>query len=213
MANGVCEKNEDKKGALGMNQIKFGMFMKELRKRNGLTQEQVAERLNVSNRTVSRWETGTNMPDISLLIEIAKIYDVSIPELIDGEKKSEKINEETDEIARKMSDYAEAEKTTILRSVTKESLLGICALAVLTFLELLGSAARGWLFETAHLYCQVFVYVSVMMIFVHTSGLLYQFKRGSIRKRLPKPVLFLFASVVAAAFVCIIWFILSLIFV
>ena len=138
-----------------MNQIKFGMFMKELRKRNGLTQEQVAERLNVSNRTVSRWETGTNMPDISLLIEIAKIYDVSIPELIDGEKKSEKINEETDEIARKMSDYAEAEKTTILRSVTKESLLGICALAVLTFLELLGSAARGWLFETAHLYCQV----------------------------------------------------------
>lgn len=213
MENGVCEKNEDKKGALGMNQIKFGMFMKELRKRNGLTQEQVAERLNVSNRTVSRWETGTNMPDISLLIEIAKIYDVSIPELIDGEKKSEKINEETDEIARKMSDYAEAEKTTILRSVTKESLLGICALAVLTFLELLGSAARGWLFETAHLYCQVFVYVSVMMIFVHTSGLLYQFKRGSIRKRLPKPVLFLFASVVAAAFVCIIWFILSLIFV
>ena len=213
MANGVCEKNEDKKGALGMNQIKFGMFMKELRKRNGLTQEQVAERLNVSNRTVSHWETGTNMPDISLLIEIAKIYDVSIPELIDGEKKSEKINEETDEIARKMSDYAEAEKTTILRSVTKESLLGICALAVLTFLELLGSAARGWLFETAHLYCQVFVYVSVMMIFVHTSGLLYQFKRGSIRKRLPKPVLFLFASVVAAAFVCIIWFILSLIFV
>lgn len=213
MANGVCEKNEDKKGALGMNQIKFGMFMKELRKRNGLTQEQVAERLNVSNRTVSRWETGTNMPDISLLIEIAKIYDVSIPELIDGEKKSEKINEETDEIARKMSDYAEAEKTTILRSVTKESLLGICALAVLTFLELLGSAARGWLFETAHLYCKVFVYVSVMMIFVHTSGLLYQFKRGSIRKRLPKPVLFLFASVVAAAFVCIIWFILSLIFV
>ena len=213
MANGVCEKNEDKKGALGMNQIKFGMFMKELRKRNGLTQEQVAERLNVSNRTVSHWETGTNMPDISLLIEIAKIYDVSIPELIDGEKKSEKINEETDEIARKMSDYAKAEKTTILRSVTKESLLGICALAVLTFLELLGSAARGWLFETAHLYCQVFVYVSVMMIFVHTSGLLYQFKRGSIRKRLPKPVLFLFASVVAAAFVCIIWFILSLIFV
>ena len=201
------------KGALGMNQIKFGMFMKELRKRNGLTQEQVAERLNVSNRTVSRWETGTNMPDISLLIEIAKIYDVSIPELIDGEKKSEKINEETDEIARKMSDYAEAEKTTILRSVTRESLLGICALAVLTFLELLGSAARGWLFETAHLYCQVFVYVSVMMIFVHTSGLLYQFKRGSIKKRLPKPVLFLFASVVAAAFACIIWFILSLIFV
>ena len=46
------------KGGSGMNQIKIGTFMKELRKEKGMTQEQAAERLNVSNRTVSRWETG-----------------------------------------------------------------------------------------------------------------------------------------------------------
>lgn len=48
----------------------------------------------MSGRSVSRWETGINMPDISLLVEIAEFYDVSISEIIDGERKSEKMNEE-----------------------------------------------------------------------------------------------------------------------
>ena len=69
-----------------MDQIKIGAFLKTLRKEKNLTQEQAAEQLGVSNRTVSRWETGTNMPDISLLVEIAELYGVSIPELIDGER-------------------------------------------------------------------------------------------------------------------------------
>ncbi|MBR3514947.1 MAG: helix-turn-helix transcriptional regulator, partial [Lachnospiraceae bacterium] len=47
-----------------MDQIKIGTFLKTLRKEKNLTQEQLAEKLGVSNRTVSRWETGTNMPDI-----------------------------------------------------------------------------------------------------------------------------------------------------
>ena len=52
------------------------------------------KKINVSGRTVSRWETGSNMPDISLLAELAEFYDVSIPEIIDGERKSENMNEE-----------------------------------------------------------------------------------------------------------------------
>ena len=52
-----------------MNQIKISAFLKELRKEKNLTQEQLAEQLNVSGRTVSRWETGTNMPDVSILVE------------------------------------------------------------------------------------------------------------------------------------------------
>ena len=50
-----------------MDQIKIGIFLKELRKEKKLTQEQLAEKLNVSGRTVSRWETGSNMPDIGML--------------------------------------------------------------------------------------------------------------------------------------------------
>ena len=62
-----------------MDQVKIGKFLKELRKEKGLTQEQLAEKLNVSNRSISRYETGNNMPDISLLIEIEDIFEVSIP--------------------------------------------------------------------------------------------------------------------------------------
>ena len=54
-----------------MNQVKIGEFLRELRKEKGLTQEQLAEQFNISRRSVSRWETGSNMPDVGLLIEIA----------------------------------------------------------------------------------------------------------------------------------------------
>ena len=67
------------KGGLRMDQIKTGAFLKELRREKGITQEQLAEELGVSGRTISRWETGSNMPDISLLVEIAGFFDVSMP--------------------------------------------------------------------------------------------------------------------------------------
>ena len=104
-----------------MDQIKIGAFLKTLRKEKNLTQEQAAEQLGVSNRTVSRWETGTNMPDISLLQVIAELYGVSIPELIEGERKSEEMNEETKEVAIRMSDYAETEKLLSKRQERKEA--------------------------------------------------------------------------------------------
>lgn len=75
-----------------MDQKKIGSFLRELRKEQRITQEDLAEKLNVSSRTISRWETGSNMPDISLLIEIADFFDVSIPEIINGERKSEIMN-------------------------------------------------------------------------------------------------------------------------
>ena len=69
-----------------MNQKNIGSFLKILRKEKNLTQEQLAEQFNVSSRTVSRWETGSNMPDLSLLVELADFYNVDIREIIDGER-------------------------------------------------------------------------------------------------------------------------------
>ena len=100
-----------------MDQIKIGAFLKVLRKEKNLTQEQLAEQLGVSGRTVSRWETGNNMPDISLLVEIAEFYEVTIPELINGERKSETMNENEKEVATTMADYATEEKSEILKSI------------------------------------------------------------------------------------------------
>ena len=102
-----------------MDQKKIGSFLRELRKEQRITQEDLAEKLNVSSRTISRWETGSNMPDISLLIEIADFFDVSIPEIINGERKSEKMDEEVKEVAEKLSDYADAEKVNIIKEIRK----------------------------------------------------------------------------------------------
>lgn len=101
-----------------MDQVKIGSFLKELRKEKNLTQENLAEQLNVSNRTISRWETGINMPDISMLIEIADFYDVSISEIIDGEKKGENMNQETRDTAIKMAKYSQNEVKTVKQKVT-----------------------------------------------------------------------------------------------
>lgn len=73
-----------------MNQQKIGEFLKELRKQKGLTQEQFAEIVNVSNRTVSRWENGNNLPDLDILIEISDYYEIDLRELLNGERKVRK---------------------------------------------------------------------------------------------------------------------------
>ena len=92
-----------------MDQQKIGLFLKTLRKEKNLTQEVLAETLNVSSRTVSRWETGSNMPDISLLVELSEFYQISISEIIDGERKSEKMNQETKDAVIKMAEYSKNE--------------------------------------------------------------------------------------------------------
>lgn len=93
-----------------MDQVKIGSFLKILRKEKGLTQEQLAEKFNVAGRTISRWETGSNMPDLSILVELADFYDVDIREIIDGERKSEKMDSEVKDTLVKVAEYGDAGK-------------------------------------------------------------------------------------------------------
>lgn len=88
-----------------MDQVKNGRFLKELRKQKGLTQDQLAVKFNVSNRTVSRWENGNNMPDLDVLIDISDFYEVDLRELLDGERKSEIMNKEKEETVLKAVEY------------------------------------------------------------------------------------------------------------
>ena len=69
-----------------MDQGKIGQFIAQLRKERGMTQEQLGELLGVSQRTVSRWETGRNMPDIGLLPPLAETLGVTVAELLEGQR-------------------------------------------------------------------------------------------------------------------------------
>ena len=195
-----------------MNQKKIGSFLKELRKEKGITQEEFAEKINVSGRTVSRWETGTNMPDISLLIEIAEFFEVSIPEIINGERKSEIMNEEVKEVAEKLSDYANVEKESIIKSIRSFSIVGTIALFVYSMLELTGLVLQNEVFEKMALCCEVLALVTVIMIMAHTTGLIYKLeKKKKIvqMKRLPKVVQMIIAAIVAFVSAIIIKFLLT----
>ncbi len=68
-----------------MDQIKIGRFIAKCRKKKGLTQMQLAEMLNITDRAVSKWETGRAMPDSSIMIELCDILEISVNELLCGE--------------------------------------------------------------------------------------------------------------------------------
>lgn len=121
-----------------MDQQKVGSFLKELRREKGITQEQLAEEFHTTNRSVSRWENGRNMPDISLLVELADFYDVDVRELIDGERKSEMMNEEVREVASKMADYADEQRGRLLLWVRRISLIGVVVMVVVLALQTVG---------------------------------------------------------------------------
>ena len=75
-----------------MNQEKIGKFIYDLRKKYNLTQAELANRLHVTAQAVSKWENGRGVPDIELLKKLSEEFDVSISELIEGEKNSKKNN-------------------------------------------------------------------------------------------------------------------------
>jgi len=127
-----------------MEQRRVGNFFKELRKEKDITQEQFAEIMGVSSRTVSRWETGVNMPDLDILIQIADYYEVEIREILDGERKSEKMNKEFEETVLKMADYSNDERKRLIKRMHILFLAGTLAFIVFVVLDMMGLADNGY---------------------------------------------------------------------
>ena len=114
-----------------MDQKKIGAFLKALRAEKGLTQEQLAEKMLVSSRTVSRWETGSNLPDLSVLVEIADFYGVELRELLDGERRPQTMEEPTKQDTRDTLQIAAGYSAEVNRQITRNlnwmSWLGVAA--------------------------------------------------------------------------------------
>ncbi len=120
-----------------MNQLKIGKFLKQLRTEKNLTQEQLAESLNVSRRTVSRWETGFNLPDLDILVIMSDFYQVDLRELLDGERRNEKMDEQMKETVIKVAQYSNEEKKRAAKVVLVYFVLGIIALFANAFMRMM----------------------------------------------------------------------------
>lgn len=131
-----------------MDQKKIGAFLKALRAEKGLTQEQLAEKMLVSSRTVSRWETGSNLPDLSVLVEIADFYGVELRELLDGERRPQTMEEPTKQDTRDTLQIAAGYSAEVNRQITRNlnwmSWLGVAAFSLYGALEVFDLAAKGW---------------------------------------------------------------------
>lgn len=130
-----------------MDQVKIGGFLRDLRKEKGLTQEQLAEQFRISRRTVSRWETGSNLPDLDLLIEVADFYDVELRDLLDGERKSEKMDKELKKTVLQVADYSNEEKQKLTKRMHLLFIGGLIAAViyiVLLFTDHADNAVGGF---------------------------------------------------------------------
>ena len=72
-----------------MDQIKIGKFVADERKRKGYTQKQLSEKLEISDKTISKWERGNGFPEVSLLLPLCKELEITVNELLSGERVSE----------------------------------------------------------------------------------------------------------------------------
>ncbi|MBO2516930.1 MAG: transcriptional regulator [Clostridiales bacterium] len=131
-----------------MDQIRIGNFIRELRREKELTQEQLAERFSVARRTVSRWETGSNLPDMDILIEMSDFFRVDLRELLDGERKKEEMNEEMKDTVLKAAEYVNDGKKRMSRIVMVYFIAGIAAMIIhliAAFMDLPGTFWSGFL--------------------------------------------------------------------
>ena len=148
-----------------MDTVKIGAFLRELRKEKELTQEQLADVFNVSARTVSRWETGSNMPDISILVEIADYYQLDIREILNGEKNAALPADDGSSL-KNVAEYADKEKEKLAAKTRIYAIAGIAGMFIFGILRAFGPADS--------MACRLITGLAVMMVYAAlASSLIY----------------------------------------
>ena len=117
-----------------MDQVKIGQFIKTIRKEKGFTQREVAERLSISEKTVSKWETGNGLPEVGLMLPLCELLEISVNELLSGERLDEKryFQKAEQNIMSLMEEKAEAKKKLIIAVI----IVAVTLLAGLTVILL-----------------------------------------------------------------------------
>ena len=108
-----------------MNLLKIGQFIAEQRKKNGLTQMQLAEKLNITDRAVSKWETGKSLPDSSIMLELCQILNISVNDLLSGEVVT--MDNYNKELENNLIEMVKQKQEADKRLLRMETLAGVMA--------------------------------------------------------------------------------------
>ena len=115
-----------------MDNIQTGKLIAELRKKQGLTQQQLADKLNLSNKTISKWESGNGSPDISNLLVLAEALEISVDELLKGEINTSEPYADSESVKdylsrKELSAEQKKERVIIVLAACIGAVLGILA--------------------------------------------------------------------------------------
>ena len=112
-----------------MDQIKIGRFIAECRKKANLTQMQLAEKLGITDKAISKWERGMAMPDTSIMLELCNILKITVNDLLSGEKVNmENINQKNEQLLLDMAKELERKNKTIWTSMWAIMIVSMTAL-------------------------------------------------------------------------------------
>ncbi|MGN0413745.1 MAG: helix-turn-helix domain-containing protein [Lachnospiraceae bacterium] len=129
-----------------MNQEKISYFIQQTRKEHGMTQKELADKLGISDKTVSKWETGKGMPDMDFLVPLCSALDINVNELLSGEKLSlTNYSEKAEEnMMNLLKENEEHKKGTLLQNV-----LGIllALLALGSMMVMPGNTSITWFLD------------------------------------------------------------------
>ena len=129
-----------------MDQIKIGKFIADCRKKEKLTQAKLAEKLGITDRAISKWETGKAMPDSSIMLELWEILNISVNDLLCGEVVAS--NNYNKELEKNLLDMIKEKEQRDKQLLTLEWVIGILSCLVLFIPLIIGSLVpieRGWM--------------------------------------------------------------------
>lgn len=165
-----------------MDQVKIGALLRELRKEKSLSQEQLAEQFGVSSRSVSRWENGNTMPDISLLIELADFYEIEIRDLLSGERKRETMDKNMKETLVMVADYTKAEKEKLVQSLCGMTAASAAAFGIIGIIVLFRLDKTGTTFDSMMQFLTVIGLIYSVMSYVRVKQLTGRMNRKQHQK-------------------------------
>ena len=123
-----------------MDQVKIGKFIAERRKKLNLTQMQLAEKLNITDRAISKWETGKSLPDSSIMPELCGILQITINDLLSGEVVT--LDNYNKELENNLLETIKQKELSDKRLLSAEVLIGITATVILFALILLAAVVQ-----------------------------------------------------------------------
>lgn len=147
-----------------MDQIKIGKFIAECRKKNNLIQMQLAEKLNITDRAISKWENGKGMPDSSIMLDLCSELKISVNELLSGEVLE--VNNYNEKLEQNLIDIVKQKEESDKRILTMEIAMGVASIIIFLILVMTASLIemQDWVRLLIIIPSTIFIFIVCLLL-------------------------------------------------